>query len=224
MNGNRYTNNNNDDIKVCFHLRPFNCNESPLKQAVLDGLNLLSNEIKESIHLLNNGEDNCILCNLESIKDTLNHIESVAGSFYLKCYLANYTDKFEEIATCMEKLSAQRIGALIVIEREDPLDQLIQKGTDIGAILTPALLESIFYPGSPLHDGAVLIRQNKIISAANFLPMATEIFEGSKFGARHRAAIGLTEHSDALVLVVSEETGKISFALNGNLYPIQTMN
>lgn len=205
-----------------FHLNPINCNDSPLKQTVADGLMLLTKEIEQSLHLLNNGNDDCILCNLETIKEKLSQIESIAGAFYLKCYLTNYTDKYDELTSSVEQLSAKRIGGLIVIEREDQLDGIIQKGTEIGANLTAALLVSIFYPGNPLHDGAVLVRGNKIVSAANFLPLTTEVFAGRKMGARHRAAIGLSERSDALVLVISEETGRISFALNRTLYPINT--
>ena len=82
------------------------------------------------------------------------------------------------------------------------------------------MLESIFYPGNPLHDGAVLVKQNIIKSAANVLPL-TNLFVGDqKLGSRHRAAIGLSEKSDAMVIVISEETGKVSFALKGELYPI----
>ena len=84
------------------------------------------------------------------------------------------------------------------------------------------MLKTIFFPGNPLHDGAVLIRGNQIVSAANVLPLTTKVISERKLGTRHRAALGLTELSDALVLVVSEETGKVSFAINGNLYPINT--
>ena len=88
--------------------------------------------------------------------------------------------------------------------------------------MSPSLLESIFYPGNPLHDGAVLVRENQIVSAANVLPLTKTVISGKKLGTRHRAAIGLSEQSDALVLVVSEETGKISFAFGGKLYPVNT--
>ncbi|MCG6199310.1 DNA integrity scanning protein DisA nucleotide-binding domain protein, partial [Anoxybacillus sp. LAT_38] len=104
--------------------------------------------------------------------------------------------------------------------RNDPLDRLIQAGVPIGASLSYSLLESLFYPGSPLHDGAVLVRANRIVSAGNVLPLSRVDAGGRKLGTRHRAAIGLTEQSDALVLVVSEETGKTSFAFKGKLYPI----
>jgi diadenylate cyclase len=109
-----------------------------------------------------------------------------------------------------------------VIEREDSLETLIRPGIPMGAELTHSLLESIFYPGNPLHDGAVLVRLNKIVSAANVLPLS-DIYTGDKkLGTRHRAALGLSERSDALVLVVSEETGRVSFAKGGKMYPITT--
>jgi diadenylate cyclase len=109
-----------------------------------------------------------------------------------------------------------------VIQRGDPLDSLIQPGITIGAELTHSLLESIFFPGNPLHDGAVLVSQNQIVSAANVLPLSDMSTGGKKLGTRHRSALGLSERSDALVLVVSEETGRVSFAMNGKLYPINT--
>lgn len=199
-----------------------NCDFSPMKIKLKDGLLQITEELRQSIVDLEN-KDNCILCLLESIKDKFNQLESVAGTFYLSCYLAAYTDKFEELSECVRRLSNRRHGALIVVERQDRLDSLIQKGISIGAVLTPSLLETIFYPGNPLHDGAVLIRGNQIVSAANILPLTSAIFSEKKVGTRHRAALGLSEQSDALILVVSEETGKISFALDGVLYPINTI-
>jgi len=119
-------------------------------------------------------------------------------------------------------MSMRRHGGLIVIEREDSLKSLIQPGVHIGAELTHSLLETIFFPGNPLHDGAVLVNQNLIESAANVLPLSERYTGEKKLGTRHRAALGLSEVSDALIMVVSEETGRISFAFKGNLYPITT--
>jgi diadenylate cyclase len=196
-----------------------NCDFSPMKQQLTEGIQHITHELQHSLAVL--GDENyCLLGNFEKIKEQFIQMESLAASFYLNCYLSSFTDKYIELSTCVQNLSTRRHGALIVVERQDSLDDIIQKGTYIGATLSPALLESIFYPGNPLHDGAVLVRENLIMSAANVLPLTKTVITGKKLGTRHRAALGLSEQSDALVLVVSEETGKISFAFNGKLYPI----
>ncbi|SES38399.1 diadenylate cyclase domain-containing protein [Psychrobacillus sp. OK032] len=94
-------------------------------------------------------ENYCLLGKLEEIKEKFIQIESVAASFYLDCYLSAFTDKYVELSNCVQRLSDRRYGALIVVQRHDPLDSLIQKGTAVGGTLTPALLEIIFYPGTP---------------------------------------------------------------------------
>lgn len=199
-----------------------NCDFSPMKQQLSEGIAQITKELQHSLEVLGN-ENYCLLGNLEEIKEKFIQMESVAASFYLNCYLSAFTDKYEDLSVCVQHLSDRRHGALIVVERLDSLDPFIQRGTAVGAILTPALLEAIFFPGNPLHDGAVLIRANQIFSAANVLPLTTAVISGKKLGTRHRAALGLSEQSDALVLVVSEETGGVSFALNGKLYPIITV-
>lgn len=178
-------------------------------------------EIKESLDSL--GDQNyCLLGKFEEIRERFTLIETTAASFYLMCYLSPFTDKYLDLSVSVQHLSERRHGALIVVQRKDQLDSLIQRGTAIDALLSSSLLESIFYPGSPLHDGAVLVQSNQIVSAANVLPLSQIQPEGRKLGTRHRAALGLTERSDALVLVVSEETGRASFAMNGRLYPIRS--
>lgn len=137
-------------------------------------------------------------------------------------HLSPYTDKYSELSICVQNMSQRRHGGLIVIQRNDSLDDLIQTGISIQAELTHSLLESIFFPGNPLHDGAVMVNGNQIVSAANILPLTNRIFGDKKLGTRHRSALGLSERSDALVLIVSEETGQVSFACEGNLYPINT--
>lgn len=197
------------------------CDFSSIRQQMSEGIQQITNELQHSLEVLGN-ENYCLLGKLEEIKEKFIQMESVAASFYLHCYLSAFTDKYVELSNCLQKLSDRRHGALIVVQRHDPLDAFIQKGIAIGGTLTPALLEAIFYPGNPLHDGAVLICGNEIVSAANVLPLTTTVINGKKLGTRHRAAIGLSEKSDALVLVVSEETGGVSFALDGTLYPIAT--
>ncbi|WP_439744574.1 sporulation-specific diadenylate cyclase CdaS [Bacillus pseudomycoides] len=162
----------------------------------------------------------CILCKMEEIHHLLSNVQTLAASYYLKAYLSPFTSGYATLTTAIQHLGDRKHGALIVVERNDSLDSLIQTGTRLEAYLTVPLLESIFYPGNPLHDGAILIRSNHIVSAANILPLTKNIEIDSKLGTRHRAAIGLSEKSDALILVVSEETGRTSFALNGTLYTI----
>nr|WP_205665664.1 diadenylate cyclase CdaA [Anoxybacter fermentans] len=113
--------------------------------------------------------------------------------------------------------SKNRIGALIVIEREVGLRDYLEMGIELDAKLTKELLVSIFLPGSPLHDGAVIIRQDRIKAASCFLPLSDNPHLNPTFGTRHRAAVGVSEDSDALVIVVSEETGTISLAFEGKI-------
>lgn len=197
------------------------CDFSPLKHQLIDGLQNVSLEIKKGIDLIEN-EGYCLLGKFENIKSKFEQVETIAATFYLNCYLSPFTDKYLDLSTTLQHLSGQRHGALIVIEREQPLDSFVQSGIPIGAALTHTLLEAIFYPGNPLHDGAILVRKNQIVSAGNVLPLSNKLLGGTKLGTRHRAALGISELSDALVLVVSEETGKITFAMDGTLYPLTT--
>ena len=198
------------------------CDFSPIKRNLTVGIEHMIHILQSNLKVLGN-ENYCVLGSLEDVKEKLIQLESMAASYYLNCYLSSFTESFEELSQCIEHLSKRKQGALIVVERKDSLDKIIQKGTSIGAMVTPKLLESIFYPGNPLHDGAALIRRNVVVSASNVLPLTTtDLQEGKKLGTRHRAAIGITEQSDALALVVSEETGRISFAFEGTLYPIHT--
>lgn len=119
--------------------------------------------------------------------------------------------------SCVE-LSATCTGALIVIEKQTRLGEQIENGTILNAMPTKELFGNIFYPKTPLHDGAVIMRDGMILAAACFLPKPQkEELINKKLGSRHRAAIGMSENSDAIVIVVSEETGQISVAENGNL-------
>ena len=109
-----------------------------------------------------------------------------------------------------------RIGALIVIERSMKLGDMIKReGVRVDALLSRQLLMNIFYPKAPLHDGAVVISKGRILAAACILPLA--VAKGQSFGTRHRAALGITEETDAAVVVVSEERGEISLAMRGEL-------
>ena len=116
------------------------------------------------------------------------------------------------------RMSERQIGALIVIMREDALDDIAATGTRLDATVSEELLLSIFTPGGPLHDGAVLIRGNRVIAAGCTLPLSESTQLGTMIHTRHKAALGVAEESDAAVVVVSEETGTISLALEGKLY------
>jgi diadenylate cyclase len=123
----------------------------------------------------------------------------------------------EEILLAVGQLSSQRIGALIVIERNTGLRTFIESGVSIDGRVSRDLLCSIFHPGAALHDGAVIIQGPRVAAAACFLPLSTDPARAHELGTRHRAAIGVTEDSDALALVVSEETGRISVAERGEI-------
>lgn len=166
-------------------------------------------------------KDCCILNDFEEVNKLFKSIHHNAATFYLQLYLEPYTKHLEILTVCAQALSEKRHGALIAIKRKDAIDTLVHSGVPLHAKLSASLLEAIFYPGNPLHDGGVLIEEDTIISAANIFPSAVHFKGKEKVGTRHRAAIGLSEISDALVMVVSEETGRISFALSGALYPIQ---
>jgi diadenylate cyclase len=120
------------------------------------------------------------------------------------------------VTACME-MSRSRTGALIVFEREIALADHIKTGTRLDSILSVELIMSIFYPKSPLHDGAVIVRDGKIMAAACMLPMSSNTNISRDLGMRHRSGIGMSEVSDAVVVIVSEETGSISVAIDGML-------
>lgn len=123
----------------------------------------------------------------------------------------------DEVVLASTTLAAQRTGAIIVIEREMGLRSYIETGIALDAIVTYDLLISIFNPGTPLHDGAVVVQGNRVAAAACFLPLTVNPELSRQLGSRHRAAIGLTEDTDAVVVVVSEETGIISLVYGGRI-------
>lgn len=128
----------------------------------------------------------------------------------------NKEELFTEISEAVAQLSQRKIGALITFERNAPIDEYLKNGVAINAPVSKQLLGTIFYPGTPLHDGAVIIRKNIIIAASVYFSPTTKPMRG-KLGSRHRAAIGISEVSDAVTIVVSEETGRISFTANGEI-------
>lgn len=121
----------------------------------------------------------------------------------------------DELVRTAISLAGKKIGAIIVLERETKLSDYVESGVAIDAALSRRILESIFYPGSPLHDGAVIVQGGRVAAASCFLPLALNPEVSQELGTRHRAAIGLTEETDALAIVVSEETGSISLVRAG---------
>lgn len=122
-----------------------------------------------------------------------------------------------ELKKTANAISRKKVGALLVMERETGLQEYIETGTKLNADISSELLVSVFEPNTPLHDGAVLIREDKIVAASCFLPLSESPSIEKELGTRHRAAIGISEISDALVIVISEETGAISLVFNGRM-------
>lgn len=126
-------------------------------------------------------------------------------------------DVITQIVTAVENLAASKTGALIVIQHTTALGEIINTGTKLDAIISSAILENIFVVNTPLHDGATIIINDRIVAAGCFLPLTDNRELNKSLGTRHRAALGISENSDALIIVVSEETGVISLAVNGKL-------
>ena len=149
-------------------------------------------------------------------------LEKVGRTKFSKGQL--FDSEENEVAQCIDSVSKasgimqeKRIGALIVFERTTQLGEIISTGTLIDAKASVSVINNIFFPKSPLHDGAMIIRNGRVLAAGCILPLTQREDLSLQLGTRHRAAIGMTENSDAVVLVVSEETGNISIAMNGQI-------
>jgi len=162
-----------------------------------------------------------LLQKMYEIRVGLKQLEQDLLQTHLKCCISPNIKVPGEVVLALSKLSEKRHGAIIAIEHEDNLDDHLRGGVIIDAAVSAPILENIFYPGSPLHDGAMIIRDSKIRKVNVILPLAphTSELEALSLGSRHRAALGLSQVSDALIIVVSEEKGWISMALQGQLYP-----
>jgi len=126
-------------------------------------------------------------------------------------------EAISEIVLAVTSLAARRVGALIVLERREGLKTYIENGSAIDSAVSYELLVTLFAPGTPLHDGAVIVSGDRIAAAASFLPLSLKESLPKRFGTRHRAAVGITEETDALAILVSEERGTISVARDGEL-------
>ncbi|MBQ9314395.1 MAG: diadenylate cyclase CdaA [Clostridia bacterium] len=123
----------------------------------------------------------------------------------------------DEVVEAAARMASEKTGALIVFEKDSNLGEIIHTGVTINSDVSKEIIQNIFVPDTPLHDGAVVIRDNKIVAASCILPITDRDDLDREFGTRHRAAIGLSEVSDAVIIVVSEETGKISLVMNGKI-------
>ena len=137
--------------------------------------------------------------------------------------MAISADVLEEITAACQYLSETHTGALIVFKHQTSLDSLIETGDRIDAAVHRRLIENLFFKNSPLHDGAIIMTQNRILAARCILPLTNRTDINPKYGMRHRAAIGVSEITDAEVVVVSEETGDISYVADGNITTMQSI-
>ena len=150
-------------------------------------------------------------------------LEQLGSSTFTKMFGIdkNLRDKTKEdiykIVIAVEEMAKSRTGALIVFERDIKIQDIIETGIKLDAEISPQILVNIFVPKTPLHDGAAIISNNKIVSAACILPLADDKDIAKELGTRHRAAIGISKESDSIAVVVSEETGKVSIAKDGTL-------
>lgn len=166
--------------------------------------------------------DHLILIVIVLFQDDLRRALTHVGKnpFFSSSSQEEEREMIEEISKAASRLAAERIGALIVLERETGLKNFIDTGSYLEAQIKSELLYSIFVPDSPIHDGAVIITGGRIAAAGCFLPLSTEPNIDKRYGTRHRAAIGLTEETDAIVVLISEEAGAVHLVKNGKI----TMN
>lgn len=132
--------------------------------------------------------------------------------------MAKSKENIYKIVIAIKELSSMKTGGLVVIQRDIKIEDIISTGVQINSEVSPQIIVNIFAPNTPLHDGAIIISDNKIAAAACMLPLASDNDIAKELGTRHRAAIGMSKESDAIVIVVSEETGRISVAKDGYLY------
>lgn len=161
-----------------------------------------------------------LLAQVTKLRDTLDAIQRSLQEKHLSCCVFPQLQGAGEIARAILQLRANRIGALIAVERQMSLEDYATSGTLLNAQLSAPLLLSLFYPGNLLHDGAAIVRGDRILAAGCILPLSSDhaAFKVRGLGTRHRAAVGLSQVSDAVVFVVSEQTEKISIALGGELF------
>lgn len=169
--------------------------------------------------VLNNGVIVMVILFKTEIRKAIEQIGLVAfKENYRKTNVSNEAFIVENIARACVNLSKRRVGALIVFEQKMSINDIVQTGIFINSEISSQIIENIFEPNTPLHDGAVIIRGNRIVAASCILSLSQNAKISKELGTRHRAALGITENSDAIALIVSEETGVISIAEKGNLH------
>jgi diadenylate cyclase len=151
------------------------------------------------------------------LRRALEKIGGAGGLLRQGVPVSNQAQLIEVIADAARRMSERRWGALIVLERQAALGEYASTGVELDALLTVDLLEQIFHPNTRLHDGAAIVRGERLLAAGCLLPLAESLAAGELLGTRHRAALGMTEQTDAIVIVISEESGQISIANNGRL-------
>src|SRR5579885_454833 len=151
----------------------------------------------------------------DDMRRALTHVGK--NPFFAASSVEEEREMVDEIARAATRLASERIGALIVIERETGLKNFIDTGSKLESRVKSELLYAIFIPSSPIHDGAVIIREGRIAAAGCFLPLSKDPNIDKRYGTRHRAALGLTEDSDAIVVLVSEEAGEAHLVKNGKI-------
>ena len=144
-------------------------------------------------------------------------LAGIGRTSILGMYSRQRSEVYEDITHAATTLASRKIGALIVIERDIGLKNYVENGIVLDALIAFDLLVTIFNPNTPLHDGAVIIQRNRIAAAACFMPLTLDPYHSKELGTRHRAAIGITEETDAVAVIVSEETGVISLAIDGKI-------
>lgn len=151
----------------------------------------------------------------DDLRRALTHVGK--NPFFTSASEMEEREMVDEVCRAATQLAHERIGALIVIERETGLRNFIDTGSQLDAKVKTELLYSIFVPSSPIHDGAVIVTNGRIAAAGCFLPLSKEPNIDQRYGSRHRAALGLTEETDAIVVLVSEETGEVHLVKNGKI-------
>ena len=169
------------------------------------------------LNVVNNGAVVLVILFQPELRKALEQIGSGTIHKSSRASEADNQNVVDELIACLLKLSRRRVGALIVLEQRIGLKDVVETGTSLNSEISAALLENIFEPNTPLHDGAVVIRGNRIMAAACILSLSEGKGISRELGTRHRAALGITETTDAISLIVSEETGIISAARNGRL-------